>query len=310
MLGETWPSLMLRMAATSPASIRVWCTENRTNNHDHIRIECFHPLAASPHHDIVSRLCFVRCRRTHCIHIPPVSQLTTLVVSFEGFGMDGKFVSYLRVSTAKQGQSGLGLEAQREAVQRHLNGGDWKVLGEYVEVETGKKNDRPQLAKALEHCRLTGAVLIVAKLDRLARDQHFLMSVYKDSGEGGVVFCDLPTLPPGPVGKFMVQQMAAVAELEAGLISQRTKDALAKSTKKLGGYRGGPVVDGRLGGAARRSKADAFAARLTPVLDGMQADGLSLNAMAGELTKQGILTAQGGTEWTATAVRRVLARTA
>src|SRR4051795_4819113 len=108
---------------------------------------------------------------TACVGAEAMSKLTTLVVSWSDTAIDGKFVSYLRVSTARQGQSGLGLEAQREAVQRHLNGGDWKLLGEYVEVETGKKNDRPQLAKALEHCRLTGAVLIVAKLDRLARDQ-------------------------------------------------------------------------------------------------------------------------------------------
>jgi DNA invertase Pin-like site-specific DNA recombinase len=87
-------------------------------------------------------------------------------------------------------------------------------------VESGKQDARPELAKALARCKLTGATLIVAKLDRLSRNQSFLMSVYEGMGDGGVVFCDLPTIPAGPVGKFIVQQMAAVAELERGLISQ------------------------------------------------------------------------------------------
>jgi DNA invertase Pin-like site-specific DNA recombinase len=134
--------------------------------------------------------------------------------------MDGRFVSYLRVSTDKQGKSGLGLEAQREAVATHLNGGAWTLISEHVEVESGKQDARPELAKALARCKLTGATLIVAKLDRLSRNQSFLMSVYEGMGDGGVVFCDLPTIPAGPVGKFIVQQMAAVAELERGLISQ------------------------------------------------------------------------------------------
>src|ERR1700744_4889937 len=128
--------------------------------------------------------------------------------------MDGRFISYLRVSTDRQGKSGLGLEAQREAVAAHLNGGSWTLVTEYVEVESGKSDDRPELAKALARCKMTGATLIVAKLDRLSRHQSFLMSVYEGTGEGGVVFCDLPTIPAGPVGKFIVQQMAAVAELE------------------------------------------------------------------------------------------------
>jgi hypothetical protein len=115
--------------------------------------------------------------------------------------MDGRFVSYLRVSTDKQGKSGLGLEAQRESVDAYLNGGNWSLIAEYVEVESGKNDARPQLAKALAHCKLTSATLIVAKLDRLSRNQSFLMRVYEGTGDGGVVFCDLPTIPAGPVGK-------------------------------------------------------------------------------------------------------------
>lgn len=221
--------------------------------------------------------------------------------------MDGKFVGYLRVSTDKQGRSGLGLDAQREAVQRHLNGGDWKLLGEYVEVESGKRDERPQLAKALVHCKLTGATLIVAKLDRLSRNQSFLMNVYEGTGEGGVVFCDLPTIPAGPVGKFIVQQMAAVAELERGLISQRTRAALAQSKKKLGGYRGGRKPDANLAAAARRKGASAFAAQVGPIALEMRSAGLSLRQIAGNLRDRQVRTPRGGA-WTATAVKNVLAQ--
>jgi DNA invertase Pin-like site-specific DNA recombinase len=223
--------------------------------------------------------------------------------------MDGRFVSYLRVSTDRQGKSGLGLEAQREAVAAHLNGGAWTLLSEYVEVESGKQDARPELAKALAFCKLTGATLIVAKLDRLSRNQSFLMSVYEGTGEGGVVFCDLPTIPPGPVGKFIVQQMAAVAELERGLISQRTKAALSQSKKKLGGWRGGPVVDHTQGTEAVQRAADSFAARVSPMMREMQATGASLHQIAAEMASKGIKTARGGA-WTATSVKNVLNRAA
>jgi DNA invertase Pin-like site-specific DNA recombinase len=223
--------------------------------------------------------------------------------------MNGRFISYLRVSTDRQGKSGLGLEAQREAVATHLNGGSWTLTAEYVEVESGKDDTRPQLAKALAHCKLTGSTLIVAKLDRLSRNQSFLMSVWEGTGDEGVVFCDLPTIPAGPVGKFIVQQMAAVAELERGLISKRTKDALAKSTKKLGGWRGGPKVDTKLGTAAVVKAADGFAGRVGPMVQAMHAEGRSLRQIAAALVDQGIRTARGG-EWTATAVKNVLERLA
>ena len=223
--------------------------------------------------------------------------------------MDGRFISYLRVSTDKQGKSGLGIEAQRDAVAAYLNGGSWKLIAEFVECESGKQDDRPQLAKALARCKVTGATLIVAKLDRLSRNQAFLMSVYEGTGEGGVVFCDLPTIPAGPVGKFIVQQMAAVAELERGLISQRTKAALAQSAKALGGYRGGPVVDYRKGVAARQDAADSFAARVLPMIGDHRVAGLSLQRIADRLTADGVRTARGGA-WTAMTVSNVLNRTA
>src|SRR3712207_4593849 len=117
---------------------------------------------------------------------------------------DGRFVSYLRVSTDRQGRSGLGLEAQRKAVDDFLNGGGGTLVAEFVEVETGKRQDRPKLAEALALCRLHNAALIIAKLDRLARNTRFLLSIVEGCGEAGVVFCDLPTVPPGPVERFLV----------------------------------------------------------------------------------------------------------
>ena len=159
-------------------------------------------------------------------------------------------------------------EAQRAAVTEYLNGGDWTLIREFIEVESGKRSDRPQLTAALHLCRLTGATLVVAKLDRLARDAAYLRSIERGAGEGGVVFCDLPNVPAGPVGKFLVSQMANVAELEAGLISARTKAALAaakKRGKKLGGYRGVPPPPADVAVAARRKAASAFAASVGPI---------------------------------------------
>src|SRR6516225_10953855 len=150
----------------------------------------------------------------------------TMMASF------GKHVAYYRVSTARQGRSGL--EAQRQAVADYLNGGDWKIVGEFTEVESGKKSDRPELARALAMCRLHGATLVIAKLDRLSRNAHFLFGLEK----AGVDFvaADMPN-----ANRLTVHLMAVVAEDEAERISKRTKDALAaakKRGKKLGGFRG------------------------------------------------------------------------
>ena len=224
---------------------------------------------------------------------------------------NGRFVAYYRVSTVAQGRSGLGLEAQREAVTSFLNGGSWELSATFTEVESGKANDRPELAKALATCRRTGATLVVAKLDRLARNARFLLSVVEGSGEAGVVFCDLPAIPSGPVGKFMVTQMAAVAELEAGLISSRTKAALDAAKARgvsLGGWRGGPKVDVKQGTAALMARADAFAADVGPIAASLRDRGMSLRQIAAALVEQGIRTARGG-EWTATAVKNLLERT-
>ena len=223
--------------------------------------------------------------------------------------MNGRFVSYYRVSTAQQGRSGLGLEAQREAVRDFLNGGDWTLTGEFTEVESGKRTDRPQLDAALALCRLTGATLIVAKLDRLARNVRFLLSVVEGTGDAGVVFCDLPTVPSGALGKFIVTQMAAVAELEAGLISKRTKDALAASKargKVLGGYRGGPKIDPSVGLKARQERAARYAASVRPIVTELRDTGISLWQVCAELEARGIRTPQGG-KWVPQMVSKIIA---
>jgi DNA invertase Pin-like site-specific DNA recombinase len=225
----------------------------------------------------------------------------------------GKYVAYYRVSTDKQKRSGLGLEAQKEAVQKHLDGGRWKLVGEFKETETGKRDDRPQLIKALALCRVHNAALVVAKLDRLARNTRFLLTLVEASGERGVVFCDLPTIPEGPVGKFMISQLASVAELEAGLISQRTKAAL-KAAKDRGVVLGRPNSDihehaqqGHDAGlVARQQKAAKRAADLKPIIEAIQEEGsTSLNQIAATLNERGITTARGG-EWSATQVMRLL----
>jgi DNA invertase Pin-like site-specific DNA recombinase len=224
----------------------------------------------------------------------------------------GRFVSYLRVSTKRQGQSGLGVEAQREAVNGYLNGGAWSLIHEVVEVESGKRDSRPKLAEALDLCRIHGATLIIAKLDRLARNVAFLLKII-DSGVDAV-FCDLPQLPAGPVGRFMLQQMAAVAELEAGLISARTKAALAAARErgvKLGGRPENlkNVVEGRARGtAATREKANHRAADLRRTIATIQAEGVvSANGIAGALNAHHIPAARGGA-WSAVQVQRLLAR--
>lgn len=217
---------------------------------------------------------------------------------------NGRFVSYLRVSTTQQGASGLGLEAQRASVAAHLNGGRWDLLQEVVEVESGKRSDRPKLAEALRLCRQKKATLIIAKLDRLARNVHFISGLM----ESGVEFVavDMPQ-----ANKFTVHIMAAVAENEAEAISARTKAALAASAKKLGGRR---VTAERFaeireqGRDARKHTADTFAAQLMRSIREIRADGAeSLREIAAELNSRGIDTPRGG-EWSAVQVKRVLDR--
>src|SRR5215207_7466367 len=133
---------------------------------------------------------------------------------------EGAFVAYYRVSTERQGRSGLGLEAQRKAVEDFLNGGNWRLVAEFTEIESSQQADRPALAKAFRACRLHGAKLVIAKIDRLSRDAHFLLGLEK----AGVDFvaADMPT-----ANRLTVGIMAMVADEERRMISKRTKEALA-----------------------------------------------------------------------------------
>ncbi len=222
---------------------------------------------------------------------------------------DGKFVSYLRVSTAKQGTSGLGLEAQRESVACFLNGGDWKLIQEVVEVESGKRHDRPALASALRLCRKHHATLVIAKLDRLARNVAFIANLM----ESGVDFVavDMPQ-----ANRFAVHIMAAVAEQEAEAISKRTKAALA-AAKARGTHLGGRRVSAErfreIQAAARQAHAQKAAearASVLPAIAKIQASGAtSLRQIAFGLNALEIPTPRGG-EWSAVQVQRVLASAA
>jgi DNA invertase Pin-like site-specific DNA recombinase len=222
------------------------------------------------------------------------------------------FIAYYRVSTQAQGRSGLGLEAQREAVARHAATLGGQVVQEFTEVESGKRNDRPQLAAALAACRAQGAVLCIAKLDRLARNARFLLSVVEGAGDAGVAFCDLPQLPPGPAGRFMLTMFAAVAELEAGMISQRTKAAL-EAAKARGVKLGNPQLQPGTPAAAKAAseaasaKAKAKARDVLPYVEAAQKAGAStLQQIAQALEARGVRTPRGGTRWAPAQVARVM----
>lgn len=246
--------------------------------------------------------------------------------------MTRRALSYLRVSSAKQGASRLGLEAQQAAVEALCVANGWElVTPPFVEVESGKRNDRPELARAIQRAKRTRATLVVAKLDRLARDVKFLLTLI--DGGADVVFCDLPALPAGPVGRFMLTQMAAVAELEAGLISQRTKAALAAAKARAAVEGIGRKADGtpwktagRLGNpngaqAFRRAgrgnaaaigkvsaNANARAEELRETIAELQGSGVaSLEAIAKALNDRHETTPRGG-KWHASSVRNLMAR--
>lgn len=213
-----------------------------------------------------------------------------------------QFVTYYRVSTSRQGISGLGLDAQRHSVAQYLSGSVKTTVGEFVEVETGKGSNalekRPQLRLALDLCRKTGATLLIAKLDRLARNVHFVSGLI----ETGVDFiaADMPN-----ANKVMIQMHAVMSEWERDQISERTKAALA-AAKARG------VVLGATGPAnlktcndQRRQKAQEFRDRLGPVLDGMVAQGLTRRGMVERLNALGIKAPMGGS-WSLGQLQRVL----
>ena len=212
------------------------------------------------------------------------------------------FVTYYRVSTDKQGRSGLGLDAQREAVARHAVGQGGSVVAAFEEVESGRKGDRPQLAE----CRLRRAVLLIAKLDRLARDAHFLLGLEKAGVE--FVAADMPY-----ANRLTTGVMALVAEEEARATSVRTRAALAAKARgvRLGNPRlrsGDSVTDADAraawsAGAARR------AAEVLPYVEAArQAGAVTLQQLADALTARGVRTPRGGEGWRPWQVQRVLDR--
>jgi DNA invertase Pin-like site-specific DNA recombinase len=220
-----------------------------------------------------------------------------------------KLVAYERVSTTRQGRSGLGLEAQRKAIDAFAASKEARVLGRFTEVESGRKNDRPELEKALDLARLTGATLIIAKLDRLSRNAAFLLML-RDSGVRFVA-CDMPEANDLTVGI-----MALVAQQEREAISRRTKEALAAAKGrgvKLGNPNGAAALrrSGQGGALLRRtvvSNADAFAQTLASVLASIRSEGhTTLRAIAEQLDTRGIRTRRGG-RWHVSNVRNLLNR--
>jgi DNA invertase Pin-like site-specific DNA recombinase len=222
----------------------------------------------------------------------------------EDFMLEPRFVTYYRVSTQAQGRSGLGLEAQRAAVEHYLRSREGKLIGEFTEIETGKGANalerRPELRSALDLCRKQGAVFVIAKLDRLARNVHFVTGLI----ESGVDFvaADMPHAT-----KVMIQIHAVMAEHERDQISARTKAALAAA--KARGVKLGVTGPANLRPnlEARQEAAKRFVERMKPVLEGFELRGLSQRQMVAELNALGIKTPRGGS-WRLKQVQRVRAR--
>ena len=207
-----------------------------------------------------------------------------------------ELVAYYRVSTERQGQSGLGLEAQQAKVQQLAADRRAVIVAEFVEVESGRKVDRPELAKALAEARRLGAAVAVAKLDRIARDAELVLRLNREAeanGMRGFLFCDLPDVDATTsAGRLILSVMASVAEFEGRRISERTREALAAAKARgvrLGGKRPGTIREN----AAAKARATADAERLRPVLAPMVAAGLSLRAIAKALAGAGTVTRTG-----------------
>jgi DNA invertase Pin-like site-specific DNA recombinase len=225
----------------------------------------------------------------------------------EGKPHYGKWVAYYRVSTGRQGESGLGLDAQRKAVEAYLDGGRWRLAAEFTEIESGKRHDnRPQLAAALAACKKLKAKLIVAKLDPLSRNVAFISALLNSGIE--FVAADMPH-----ANKMTMQVLAVFAEHERDMISKRTKEALAEARERLakeGRKLGNPniVQAAKIGAATNRENADRFAANTLPIIRDIQASGTtSLRAEVRALTARGVPSARG-TPWSPVAVANIIKR--
>lgn len=221
-----------------------------------------------------------------------------------------KVIAYYRVSTKKQGESGLGLEAQKNTINRFLASSPYELVSEYVEIESGRKTDkrRPQLRAALEQCEREGATLMIAKLDRLTRNVGFLTTLL--DRQVPIMALDMPNLQDPAMSRFILQLMANVAELERAQISERTKKALA-ARKARGMSLGSPTPanGAQAGGLVTADQANEFASQVYPVIQELKKFGCAtLAKIAQGLSARGIATATGKKAWSISAVRNVVNR--
>lgn len=219
----------------------------------------------------------------------------------------GKFVAYYRVSTDRQGTSGLGLEAQQEAVRVFLNGGKWSLIGEFTEVESGarkKLKNRPMMASALELCRKQKATLVVAKLDRLARDVQFISELLNSNVK--FVCADMPE-----ADRTFLQMMSVFAEYEGRRIGERTKAAL-DSLKRKGVKLGSPTpeIGSQVGVKSIKAKADNYAEQVGPIVQDIikKTGAQTLRDISEALSARGVLTPRGNTEWFPSQVANLMKR--
>jgi len=208
------------------------------------------------------------------------------------------YIAYYRVSTKGQEVSGLGLQAQKEAVRRYI--GSDRLIFEFEEIESGRRKTRPELTKALEYAKSNNATLITAKLDRLSRNAKFLLEILESGVE--IIFCDFPDMPKGPMNKFFLTMMAAVAELESGMVSERTKAALkaAKANGVVLGATGKKLAEKNRKSALNRAKT------LEPKIISLKKLGVCTAAKIADcLNADGIKASYGG-KWHPTSLRILL----
>lgn len=218
-----------------------------------------------------------------------------------------KYVSYCRVSTEQQGQSGLGLDAQRTAVENYVCARSGELVASFVEVESGRVRERPELCNALAECKRQKATLVVGKLDRLARDARYFLEIL-DSSKVHIAFADLPDVSPNTSeGRMLLTMMASVAEFEARRGSERTRAGIRASMARGTKWGTAGAANLRPNIEARQAQADAFAGRLAGLIQGFKLRGLSQRAMVEELNAIGVPAARGGA-WKLGQLQRVISR--